>query len=80
MDPGRTGHPKPGGNDAVVQRRHDDIDPELLHDLQASEQVLLRRPRHDRRGAGRRVGDPVEHGVDVARRECNRAAPQKLPA
>jgi hypothetical protein len=72
--------PELRGHDAVVERRHDHLDPELEHDLLPVEDVLLRAHRRRRSRARGRGREPVEQRVDVAGGEGGGAAAQKLAA
>src|SRR5215218_3012065 len=61
-----------------MERRHDHLDPQLAHDTQTGEEVLLGAGSGDGGCACRRRREAVEECIDVARREGGRTALQEL--
>ena len=77
--PGRL-DPQARGHDLVVERRHDDLDAVVGHDLEPVEEVLLGRQPRRRGTRGRRRAQPVDELVDAGRAERRRrGARDQLP-
>ena len=71
-------HVQPGGDDLVVERRHDDLDPVVDDHLRPAEDVLLGRENARALALGR-GGEAVDELVDPRCAERRRAARDELP-